>query len=65
MAKLTINFQDDIKFNRDLDAICEFLNKPDMETKQNFVEKLLKEHFKKLSKEYRMAKAIGNLTIED
>lgn len=65
MAKLTINFQDEIKFNRDLDVICEFLNKPDMETKQNFVEKLLKEHFKKLSKEYRMAKAIGNLTIED
>ncbi len=65
MAKLTINFQDDIKFNRDLDVICEFLNKPHAKSKQDFAEKLIKEYFKKLSKEYRMAKAIGNLTIED
>lgn len=76
MAKLTITFQDDIKFTRDLEANCRhhgyqetIKNEkdediPNPQSKQDFIEQTLKRMFKEASKAQRQQEAINNLNIE-
>lgn len=69
-SKLTINFANDIKFARDLDEVAEAWNysaalllEPTL-TKQEFVEKKIKENFQAISKQSRTQKAIQQIVIE-
>lgn len=79
MAKqITINFSNDYKYTRDLDAVCKLWgyqdpiinvitgeNNPNPKTKQQFVEDKIKEQFQAASKTQRRNDAINNLTIEE
>lgn len=71
--KLTINFQDDTKFNRDCDehgyqATVMDANGgaiPNPETKQQFAERILKQYFQRLSKEQRLIRARESVVVAD
>jgi hypothetical protein len=69
MAKITINFADEVKFQRDLDANCEVYDYPSNklanETKQEFVERRIREEFKRNSLLRRQAKINSQLTVEE
>ena len=77
MAKLTINFADDIKFLRDLDANCEHhgyqetikdaegLDIPNPQSKQDFIEQTFKRMFKEASKAQRTSNALKTINIEE
>ncbi len=72
MAKqLTINFVNDQNFDRDINVIAdawgytaELLTNPNI-TKQNFVEKKIKENLKFISKQLRTEIARQSVTVED
>jgi hypothetical protein len=71
MARLTINFADDIKFARDLNEVAKawgfedaFAIDPTL-TKQDFVENKIKENFKYISKQSRTQKAVQQITVDD
>lgn len=78
MAKITINFADDIKYQRDLEAFCrhhgyqEVLGKDEEgkdianpESKQDFIEATFKRMFKETSKAQRTQEMIRDLRIEE
>ena len=79
MAKtLSFIIQDDIKFNRDLDANCiaygyqdtilDTVNGgfiPNPQSKKNFYESIMEKEFKRVSKEQRKQEAFNNLIIEE
>lgn len=71
MAKLTINFSNEEKFIRDLDEVAEVwdysaaLLVDPLLTKENFVEKKIKEQLRFISKQSRTQKAVSQLVIEE
>lgn len=70
-SDFTINYSNDDKFNRDVDAISEAWNfegalllDPTL-TKKKFIEKRLKEQLQQISKQSRLAKAQAAVSVED
>lgn len=63
MKTLTINFINDTKFTRDLDAFCESQGYVSG-SKENFVERLLKEHFQAVSRNHRIKKQMDDIVTQ-
>lgn len=64
--QLKVNFLNDTKYARDRDEVCEEWGyKEGTETKDQFIERYLKEFVQKTSKDRRVRKAQAQVTVED
>lgn len=69
MTTITINFTNNDKYLRDVEDFCAitgYVDSPEnTETKEDYVKRLLKSHFKEVANANRRRIAIDNIVIQD